>query len=425
MNSDVAAGSLPAAVRGLFGPGFARDSVALAASSVITGLLGLVFWAAAARHYSVSEVGRGSAVISSATMISALANLSLGGMYERFLPVAGHRARRLVAAGTSLAFTVALVLGTGFVLLLPTSQILTTPTEMIAFPIFVAVLSAFSLQDNLLTGFRAAHWAAAKNVFHAAAKLALVVLLGVTASGFSIAVAWIVPAAIAGTVAVVWIFRRALGDETYSRDPDLPPHRELAQFFGSTYGLTVVASLAPLLIPLIVVNQLGTESNGYFTMAWTLVTAVAMLMSVVVGPFIAEAAGRPEELPALTRRFIGLLTVVGLSGAAFLLLGAPLLLSFFGKDYGTEGAALVRVMAATMALSILPTLYGALARVRRRLALAVVMQIVSSVLLVAGSFLLAAPFGLVGVGYAYLGAEIVACALIAVPTVRILRAQDR
>ena len=403
------------------GPGFAVDSLALAASSVITGLLGLVFWATAARHYSVAEVGRGSAVVSSATMLCTLANLSLGGMYERFLPLAGHRARRLLASGSVLVFVLALIFGTAFVVLAPTSQILTTSTERVAFPFFVAVLSAFALQDNLLTGLRVARWAAVKNVFHAGSKLVLLVALGVTASGFSIAVASIVPAALAAVVVTVWVFRRGLRDPVYRRDPTLPPNRELAQFFGSTYGLTVIASLAPLMIPLIVVNQLGTESNGYFTVAWTLVTAIMMLMSVVVGPYITEAAADPERLYASTRRFIVLLSAVALGGAGFLLVGAPVLLGFFGADYGEQGSELVRLMAGSIALAVVSTLYGALARIRRRLALAVVMQVISALVLVIGSYLLAGPKGLAGVGWAYLLAEALAFAMVIVPTTRMLR----
>jgi O-antigen/teichoic acid export membrane protein len=406
-------------------PGFAIDAMALAASSVITGLLGVVFWAAAARHYSVAEVGRGSAVVSSATMLCTLANLSLGGMYERFLPVAGHRARRLLASGTAIVFLLALLFGAAFVVLAPTDAILTTTSERVAFPFFVAVLSAFALQDNVLTGLRVARWAAVKNIFHSAAKLLLVVLLGVTASGFSIAVASIVPAALAAVVVTVWVFRRGLRDQTYLRDPALPANRELVAFFGSTYGLTVVASLAPLIIPLIVVNQLGTESNAYFTVAWTLVVGIMMLMSVVTGPYIADAAAKVTTDPGLlytsTRQFIVLISAVAFGGAAFLLFGAPVLLGLFGAGYGEQGSELVRLMAGSIALAVVSTVYGALARIRRRLRLAVVMQVLSALVLVIGTYLLAAPFGLPGIGIAYLLAEALALALVVVPTVRIVR----
>ncbi len=401
--------------------GFAVDSLALVVSSGLTGLLGLVFWAAAARHYSVAELGRGSAAVSSAIMLATLSNLSLGGMYERFLPVAGRRAGRLLVAGPLITTTLALALGGGFVLLDPAANVLRTPAERLTFPVFVAVLALFALQDNVLTGLRGARWAAVKNLSHSVGKLALVIVLGVTASGFAIAVSWIAPAALAAAVVVVLVARSVRRDPTYAVEPALPPRRELVTFFATTYGLTVVASLPPLVIPLIVVDRLGVESNGYFTMAWTLVTAVAMLMSVVAGPYVAEAAAEPDRLPASTRRFLLLLTGVALAGSLFLLVGAPLLLSLFGRDYGAQGRDLVQVMALAMLLSALPAFYGALARVRRRLALAAAVQVACAALLIAGSFLLAPSLGLVGIGWSYVIAETLACAVVLGPVIRQLR----
>lgn len=401
--------------------GFAVDSMALVLSGGLTGLLGLVFWAAAARHYSVAEIGRGSAVVTSAIMLATLSNLSLGGMYERFLPVAGHRAARLLIAGPAVTTVLAFGLGTGFVLLAPAGHVLTTPTERLTFPLFVAVLALFALQDNVLTGLRGARWAAVKNLFHSVAKLALVVVLGVTASGFAIAVSWTAPAALAAAVVVGLVVRAVRRDPVYAVEPALPPRRELFSFFVTTYGLTVVASLAPLVIPLIVVNQLGVESNGYFTMAWTLVTAVAMVMSVAAGPFIAEAAAQPDRLWASTRRFLVLLSGVALLGALFLLVGAPLLLSVFGRDYGAQGRDLVQVMALAMLLSAVPAFYGALARVRRRLGLAALVQVAGAVVLIGGTFLLAPRLGLVGIGWAYVAAEVFACLVVLGPVSRQVR----
>lgn len=401
--------------------GFAVDSLALVVSGVLTGLLGLAFWAAATRLYPVAEIGRGSAVVTSAVMLATLANLSFGGMYERFLPVAGHRAGRFLLAGPTLTTLLALLLGTGFVLLAPAAHFLRTPAEQWCFPAFVAVLALFALQDSMLTGLRGARWAAIKNVAHSLAKLALLMILGATASGFAIATSWVAPAALTAGVVVLLVARTVRRDPVYAIDPALPPRRELLSYFGTTYGLTVVASMAPLAIPLIVVNQLGVESNGYFTMAWSLVTAVFVGMGVVAGPFIAEAAAEPDRVGRSAGRFLVLLSGVAVAGALFLLVGAPLLLSALGRDYGAQGRTLVQVMALAIALTVVPTFYGALARVRRRLGLAAAVQVVAAIVIIGGSWFLAPRLGLVGVGWAYVIAELIATVAVAGPVIRQLR----
>ncbi|XGU19432.1 hypothetical protein ACETU7_31285 [Rhodococcus sp. 3Y1] len=67
---------------------FEYDSIAVLISGAVTAVLGLVFWAVTARMYPVDVVGRASAVINSAVVLSTLSTLSLGSMYERFLPLA-------------------------------------------------------------------------------------------------------------------------------------------------------------------------------------------------------------------------------------------------------------------------------------------------------------------------------------------------
>ena len=147
------------------------NSLAVVASNVGTGLLGLAFWAVAAKLFSPSQVGVASAMIASAIMLSTLSNLSLGAMYERFLPVAGHRAGSLLVRGYLLVACAALVLALGVVLFGP-GALFPTQWEKLFYPPFVVVLAVFALQDNTVAGMGVARWGAAKNGFHAVAKLA-------------------------------------------------------------------------------------------------------------------------------------------------------------------------------------------------------------------------------------------------------------
>ena len=55
----------------------ALNASALMISSAATGLLGLVYWMIAERMMPTSEVGRASAMIATATVLSSLACLSL------------------------------------------------------------------------------------------------------------------------------------------------------------------------------------------------------------------------------------------------------------------------------------------------------------------------------------------------------------
>ena len=58
----------------------------------ITSLLGVAFWALAARSYSAHEVGQNAAAISAMTLVSGVCSLGLSAVLVRYLPIAGTAA---------------------------------------------------------------------------------------------------------------------------------------------------------------------------------------------------------------------------------------------------------------------------------------------------------------------------------------------
>ena len=399
----------------------ALNSLAMMLSTVITGGLGLLFWAAAGRLYPVAEVGSASAVITSAVMLSTLSNLSLGSMYERFLPVSGWLARSFVIRGYLTVTVFAFVLGFGFLLIAPVDEMFTSTAEILSFPAFVAVLSVFALQDQTSSGLGVARWAAGKNIFHAVVKFVLLLALFTTARSTSIIAAWAIPAVIASVFVLRSILRNLRTEPRYRSAPDLPPKRELWSYFGSAYGITALGSLAPLLVPMIVVATLGAEDNAYFSLTWSIVSALYILISVLVGPFVAEVAANPEQFGRLTKRFMSMVCVVALGGSFFLAFLAPYGLGIVGQEYREHGTIIVHLAAVTIPLSVIGSLYDGLARVQRRMRLAVVVQVVATSIIIVGSLALSDSLGIAAVGWAYLAAEAFGAIVLIVPLIRWIR----
>lgn len=104
------------------------NSTALMAAGLINSALGLVFWALAARFFVEAEVGRAGAVINTAVMLSTLANLSLGALYERFLPLAGRLTGGLLIRGYVVTGTLALTLGAIFIAVGPADDLFGSTT---------------------------------------------------------------------------------------------------------------------------------------------------------------------------------------------------------------------------------------------------------------------------------------------------------
>lgn len=99
------------------------NTVALIVSTASTGVLGLAFWAVAARLFPAHEMGLASALITSAVLLSTMSTLGLDVLYERFLPVAGIRAPVLLHRGFLVVAGMGLLTGAVLVAVLPSDPL--------------------------------------------------------------------------------------------------------------------------------------------------------------------------------------------------------------------------------------------------------------------------------------------------------------
>lgn len=403
----------------LHGRALGVDIVAVMTSSAATGVLGFAFWTAAARGYDTTEVGRASAIISSATLIAILANFSLGSLYERFLPLAGEHTQRLVRTGTAFVAAAALLFGAVFLLAGPREELFPRTLEMALFPASVAILAVYALQDQVLIGLGRARTIAVKNIGQSTTKLIAVVALIPVGAGAAIVWSWILPAAfITAAVAYLVIRRESL---RCNGTPSLPARRELFGFFASSYAINAVGITVPLLLPLIVVAKLGTEMNAYFSMCWLVINTLGVLVGATAAPFIATASTPGADLRSCTQRFVLLCGGAALAGCLALFIAAPWILAVLGPRYAENGTVLIRIMALTLPAVAVTTVYTALARLRRRLALAVSSQVALGVAVVTGVLLTTPRWGINAIGYTYLAAEAFFSLILIVPTVALLR----
>jgi O-antigen/teichoic acid export membrane protein len=397
------------------------NSLAVIVSSAVTSLLGFAFWTVAAKLFPATEVGVAAAVIFSAIMLSTLSNLSLGAMYERFLPVAGRRARPLLIRGYLLVAGAALILASGVIAFGPRETLFRSGWELAVYPVFVVVLALFALEDNTVAGLGVARWGAAKNAFHAVAKLCAIVALCATGAALAIVVSWGVTAAIAVCWVMVAIRRRLRADARYLLRSALPPRRELWEYFGASYGITALASIAPLAVPLVIITQVGPKASAYFAVSWSIVSALYLVLNLLIGPFVAECAAHPDKIVNLSSHFVRMVSVVAVLGGCALAFVAPIALGFIGSEYRQEGTPLLHLAALFIPLTVVGAVYDGLARVYRRLTLAVVTQCMVTAVIIGGSVATTPTLGVLGVGLSYLAAEALAALILFGPLIRWLR----
>jgi O-antigen/teichoic acid export membrane protein len=328
----------------------------------------------------------------------------------------------MVLAGYGVTTIIAAVVGGAFVLFFADDTLFGSGAERAAFPLLVVVLALFALQDWVLIGMQAARWVPIEQLLFSGLKLGLVALFAVTAMRNGIVLAWAAPAALAVLVITPVLLLRVLPRRSSKEGAvALPSRRALGALFLGEYATGATSVIVPLCMPLIVVSLLGTEANAYYALPWLISEAVTVLLWNISSSYITEASNDVRQGHALMRRAWRLSWLIGITGTPFLLIGAPWLLSLLGGEYAEEGTSLLRLMAAALPFTIVHSMYIAVSRVKQQMGRVVVLQTLSAVIVVVLALVLVRPLGVDGVGVAYLCAEVVGCAIAAVPLFRAFR----
>src|SRR5689334_12867805 len=96
-----------------------RNGHVLTASSMLTAVLGGLFWVLATRWYSADSVGRSYAALSAAGLLSGIGQFNLGDLMTRFLPTAGGRTRQLLLRSYASATLASAAAAAVFLLAVP------------------------------------------------------------------------------------------------------------------------------------------------------------------------------------------------------------------------------------------------------------------------------------------------------------------
>ncbi|MGW5469672.1 lipopolysaccharide biosynthesis protein [Streptomyces chartreusis] len=421
---------LPGLGRSSGGSQLFRNAYALMINTGVSAVLGLGFWLAAARYYSESAVGQGSAAIAAMKFLAGLTAVTLTGALARFIPVAGRRSGRLIFrtyAGSCVI--VALAAGVFLVTLDlwgPSYRFLNGPLNGLFFVVAVVAWNLLTLQDGVLTGLRSALWVPVGNTVFSAVKLGLLVAFAVAIPTAGVFVSWV--AAIAVSVLPLgWlVFRRlvprhAAATEEHARPPSL---KEIGRFLAGDYTGSLFSLAVVYLIPVIVAAQVSSEDNAYFYITATIGGTVNLLAINMGASLTVEGAHDPGRLAANTRAALRRMARIMIPVAAILFFGAPWILGVFGPGYADAATPLLRWFAVGGLLRVVMETYFAVLRAQSRTAGLAWLQGLLCALVLGLTLVLLPRMGLTGAGVAEIASLSVIVAIAAPRLYRTVRASQ-
>jgi O-antigen/teichoic acid export membrane protein len=380
-----------------------------------SGLLGVAFWAAAARSYSAHVVGLSAAAVSAIALVSGICSLGLSAVLVRYLPVAGPSGRPLIVRSYVLTIVLSFLVGGGVALTTglwsPTLGFLGEDLWPLAFALSTAAMTTFTLQDSVLTGLHAAAWIPVENTIYAVAKLVLLAALAALLPFAGPFVAWNLPLLPVILVINYLIFRRLV--PKLSTEGGLERRKVISMAAGN-YGGNLLGLLGNMYLPILVANRTSASEAAYFYVPWMISLSVELVALNMMTSLTVEAALDMPRLRQLSRRALTHSMRLVVPVAALTVLLAPYGLLLFGSEYADEGTTLLRVLALGAIPNVIAALGAGVARIEHRGWIVTAIQGFQFVFVVALSAALLPGVGIAGVGIAWTGCQfLLAAALLA------------
>jgi glycosyltransferase involved in cell wall biosynthesis/O-antigen/teichoic acid export membrane protein len=398
--------SMSARARSHFEVPLFRSAYALVASTALTSVLGVLYWAMAARRYAPQEVGRAATLISAMILISGVAQLNLTNGLPRFLPSAGERTRHLVVTAYLAGALLAASAATVFVSISEQGSLGLNGgvawLGRIWFVLAVVTWCIFALQDGVLTGLRQAVWVPVENGLFAVLKIVLLLVFAGSLQHIGIFASWTLPVALSLVPVNLLIFRRLIPRHRARVVAAPPPHLPLivrylaADYLGSLFQIASVTVL-----PLLVAARLGLEQAAFFYAAWVVASAFELVLANLGTSLLVEGASDELRIRSLTGSVARLACASVIPILAATALFAPQILAVLGHGYAAQGTVLLRLVCLGMVFRAAVVLHITVARVQRRIRAVLFTQMTLCLGVLGLSFTLVPTVGIAGVGIAY------------------------
>ncbi|MFC8315031.1 lipopolysaccharide biosynthesis protein [Gordonia sp. NPDC057258] len=379
-----------------------RDAFAVAVGSAINAVLGVAFWAYAARFVTPDELGVMTAILSVITAVGSVIAAGVGDAYSAVLPAVGRDRPTVFRRGLRLASLLSVVAGVVSAVLVVATLSEVRADYAVAALIVVGILawSAYGLQGATLIAIGRANWVPPSNIAHGVAKIVLLPALVATIAWQSVPLAVVI-----ASLCMVVVLRPAIRRIVDTGD-GLPTSgtieegRAVVEFHRVVTRTTALSGLnlgVLALTPFLVTLFAGPDEGARFALVFSIVSTLDFIGASMAVSLAVHASGAPGSARAMATKLLsraGVVTVLGSIGAAAVV---PVALHVLNPAYDMASTLAVVVVLCAGSIIRLPYLvWAALRQSQRRLRAPLVLSGATAILLFALMPVFCAAMGAVG-----------------------------
>ncbi len=386
------------------------NAISLFASTVINSVLGFAFWAVAAREFTTTEVGFGSAAISAMSVLSIIGMFGLNTLLIGELPKRKSKGG-LISAALLTAAAGSFILGLGFALAARLfggsfANISSDPQQFVVFVAGVTLIGMTLVFDEATIGMLRGRLQLWRNFIFVMTKLMLLPVAAFVLHdkfGAGIVAAWVGGALLSMGVMVLQLLVRR---ERVFPKPDWRSLRALSGLTLVHNWLNLAVSVPWMILPVLVTITVGPSANAAFYVAWMLSAFLRVIPIHLATVLFAVASENMESLAPKLRFSLRTSMLIGIPAVLVLCLGSPLILSLFGASYAKTGTISVILLSIGYLPSVPKVHYIAVCRAKGQMSRAATVLTATAFLELIGAVIGGKEAGLTGFGLGLLAASL-------------------
>jgi len=322
-----------------------RNAIFLIAAWIFEAIFGFIFWILAARLYSVDDVGKATALISTGSLIASFSGLGLGIGLIRYFSDTKDKSGMINTVSAIVIFF-SFLLGLIFLLFIDTvspelSHIKANPVFLLIFILFIAARALIITQLSLFVAMRRAEY----SLFQSLATGIRIILLILMASLYSVGIFYSFAGgyilAIIISLTFIFILYRSYYPFTGIRWSAL---KEMIRFSFGNYIGDSFKILPGLIMPLLIVNILSPAMSAYFFMAWMIANMVFMIPYGTNYSLLAETSYDARRIKDQILKTIKFTFLILAPVIVLIVLLSQYILILFGENYSIEASNLLIVL---------------------------------------------------------------------------------
>jgi O-antigen/teichoic acid export membrane protein len=323
-----------------------RNSMYLMLSTAVMAFLGFFFWIINARLFTPEQVGIGTTLISVMTLISTFSLLGLGNSLIKYLPASERKNDKINTAFALVGLTSIIAAILYLVFLETFSPKLLFVRESLVFSllfIFFIVFSSLStISENVFIAYRSAKYVLIKNTAWSLAKIIfpfILIALGAYGIFMSVGIAF----AISLTFSLIFLIVKF--NFSFSPKINLDIVKRMTRFSLGNYVAGFLGGLPAMVLPILITNSIGAKFSAYFYMDMMIANFLYIIPSAAAQSLFAEGSHSETELKMHLKKTVKIISLILVPAIIVTLIFGKYILLAFGKQYSSEGVALLQILA--------------------------------------------------------------------------------